>query len=430
MLTASGNVRVTDRRDAEGPVVAQAERLVSDLPARTATLHGSFARVSQKGNSVEGAVIELDQLGERFAVKGPGRLRFHSRADISGRRSEQPQPVDLVWKEGVQVLGKARTAELTGDVQLATGGDLLKCQYMRVIFSPDEEPPKTPASRAASRPADAVQQEAQRYRARRIATVMAQKDVVLESVRNDEQGFLLRRVRLDKAKELHYEARLQRVNCFGPGRMVVEDYRPPAEGAPGAGDVLEVGDIAHPSQSVFEWTKAMEMDQKQLAVKADGGVRMVHRSGAEIVLLKELPVPPYKKLPKGRRTMLVADHVVARFDQDDQKPAKGQELRGPKLGELILFEARGEESDVSMVDGPRQVLCRMLEYRSRDDSGRRIDTATVHGSLPGEPPRDAVLYYKEPGTNKLQASKSPKLIWDRRTNRVWAPGGVEIEGSR
>ncbi len=434
-LEAAGKVKITDRSDPDRTVVAEADELLTDLDARTATLRGDLARVAQtyrltpakkdqKGrterNAVEGEEIVLDQKGESAKVNGRGRLRFHSDTDISGTRAEKPRPVEITWTDGMEFSGKKRTAAVIGDVRLATAGDTMECQKMRVRFAPR---PAGPATGPATRPA--ARDQAARFRAERIATVIAEKDVRLESVRTDPKGFLLRRVLLRSPNKVQYEAAAEKLDCFGPGTLSVEDYRPPVKRAAGAAsDVLLSGGIPRPSQSAFDWKESMKMDQKERVVRLAGGVKMAHRSGEKVLLSKKLKVPPWGKLPKGRKTMMVCDRMLARFDPPDDKPDdRADSLGGPKVGDLALFDARGDENDVNLVDGPRQVLCRRVLYQ------RARDLAIIWGSLPGEPLKDAVLYHEDKERGTLNSWKSPKLIWHRQTNRIEAKD-VEVRGGR
>ena len=231
---------------------------------------------------------------------------------------------------------------------------------------------------------------------------------------------------LKTPKQLTYEPRIGQINCSGPGTLSVEDYRPPVS-KPGAGrgDVLELGSMARPSQSAFEWTRSMKMDQKERLVHLTGGVKLAHFSGRQMLLGKQLTIRPYTvALPAGRKTVMVCDTMLAKFAApDDKDPKKGDPLGGPRVGELVLFDAAGVEHDVNMVDGPRQVLCRRVLYQ------RQRDIAIIWGSLPGEPVKDAVLYHEDKRRGTLNSWKSPKLIWYRTTNRVESLD-VRMDGSR
>jgi len=417
VLTASGKVKITDDRDPDEVVTAEADELTSDLAARTATLRGKLARLTQTDNAVEGEEIFLDQTGELARVRGRGTLHFLARTDISGTRSEQPRPVDVTWAEGMEYRGKKHTATVTGSVRLVTAGDTMQCEKLRVLFRP-------PGSGAATRPAPLAGDQAERFRTQRIAQVIAEKDVRLESVRKDPKGFLLRRVLLKSPKQVTYETQARKLNCFGAGTMAVEDYRPPKKPAAGdGGDVLDTGGIARPSQSAFEWKESMQMDQTDRVVILTGSVKLAHRSGKQVLLSEKLTIRPLRKLPDGRKTMMVCDKMLARFAPPEDADAE-EPLGGPQVGQLVLFDATGTENDVNMVDGPRQVLCRRVVYH-----GGEKDTAEIWGSLPAEPVRDAVLYYENKSTGALNSWKSPKLIWHRKTNRIEAKG-VEARGGR
>lgn len=387
-LDAVGNVKMTDFSDAKRQI---------------------------EPNTIQGDRIILDRKAEMAKVIGPGQLRFYSYTDISGTQSEQPRPVDIGWGKGMEFSGKDQTVDATGKVNLVTAGDTMRCEKMHVSFVPSQQ-------ESATRPA--ARRELDQFRAQRVAAVTAEQDVRLESVRKDEKGFLVRRVMLLSPESVHYDVPAETLTCPGAGTLSVEDYRPPRQDGDRAGQADPGGDVIFPSQSAFSWTESMKMDQKQRTVRMTGTVKMAHRSGDQVVLADKLNVAPWPALPKGRKTMLACDTMLARFAAPDQNAApRADALGGPQLGPLEMFDASGAKNDVNLVDGPRQVLCRQIEYRGDKD------IATIWGSLPGEPLRDAVLYYDNRERHTLSTWKSPKIIWHRSNNRVETKG-IEIRGGR
>jgi hypothetical protein len=164
----------------------------------------------------------------------------------------------------------------------------------------------------------------------------------------------------------------------------------------------------------------------------DGGVRMVHASGAQMVLRERMKIRPWKDLPAGRNTALECDHMLAMFGPPEDKGSTAyprDPQAGPQIGPLDMFDAFGVKDQpddlVRLEDGPREVHCRRLIYQRTDEKDpARGDTAVLLGSLPGEPPRPAVVYVTDKGnTNTIQG---PRLIWDRKNNRIEVP---RLEGS-
>ncbi len=439
-LNAAGHVKITDHgdpdkvtglRDPDELIVATADTLATDIAARTATLTGKMATVTQKDNIVSGEEIFLDQNGEAAAVTGAGKLRFYSDTDISGNKTKTPRPVNIAWAKGMTFSGKARQATIFGGVKLVTAGDTMECEHLTVDFEPPEQTPE-PTTMPTTRPAGRVKVESERFRAQRIKQVTARKDVRLESVRKDADGYLQYRVMLKTPKLLTYGPKAKQIDCTGPGTLSVEDYQAPKKKAAAGdrGDVLELGSMARPSQSAFEWSDSMMMNQQDYLVHMTGDVKLAHRSGQKVLLSKRLSIRPFAEaLPPGRMTMLVCDALLAKFAEPEgaARPAGVDPVRGPLSGprsvDLILFDAKGVKSDVNLTDGPRQVLCRKVVYR------KATDTAVIWGSLPHEPVKDAVLYYNDPKTRRITSWRSPKITWHRTTNRVISEK-VRLDGGR
>jgi len=162
---------------------------------------------------------------------------------------------------------------------------------------------------------------------------------------------------------------------------------------------------------------------------------MVHRSGAQIVLADELPVPrdTWGRLPAGRKTLLRCETMIAKFGPPEQpatrpatrpggpaatrptsRPAGDLLEAGPRLGPLELFSAGG---DVNLKDGPRQVLGQRIVY-NRDKDHPDKELVIVWGFREDRPPANAVLVHEDPATGRSQTWSSPKIIWYRRDNRI------------
>jgi len=94
---------------------------------------------------------------------------------------------------------------------------------------------------------------------------------------------------------------------------------------------------------------------------------------------------------------------------------------GLRIGPLDLFDAAGS---VTLVDGLRTVDCQRIVYR------RAPDLAVIYGSLPGKPPKNAVVYQKSKTTGAESVlAKSRLIVWNRKTDRIEAKG-VESGGGR
>jgi hypothetical protein len=94
------------------------------------------------------------------------------------------------------------------------------------------------------------------------------------------------------------------------------------------------------------------------------------------------------------------------------------------MGPLDLFSATG---DVSLKDGPRHVLGQRLIYNRGNTPDKEI--VVVWGFLEGKPPAKASITYEDPQTGRTQTTASPKFIWYRRDNRIFAED-VSASGGR
>ena len=426
-VVAEGKVRLTDRRDPNAPpVLATADRVSSDLRKRTAVLNGSPARIVQGPNHLSGEVIRLDQREGAAEVDGKGTLRFLTRKDMNGRTLTNPRPVAVAWSKGMTFRGEKRTASFAGDVTLDGGMDQMACQSMQILFTepPAEKPPATqptsvPVARPASRPARAgrlggMAVGMDKYSRRRISMILADKDVSLRSRRENAKKQLVRRVQLAGDK-LIYDVQTSRLTMLEHGTFMAEDYEKPRKEKPADSDGL-VAAVGRPSQTAFEWNRSMQFSQKDRLVVLDGKVKMVHRSGNQVLLADKLPVPreEWGTLEAGRKTVLSCEEMIAKFAEPEARtttrPAERDVLQeGPDLGPIELFSA---SRDVNLKDGPRQILAQRLVYN------RLNDVAVIWGFLEGEKPAKATVVYEDPTTGRSQVLSSPKLIWYRRNNKI------------
>jgi len=447
-VVAEGNVRLRDRRDPNAePLEALCDAVTSDLIARTAVLTGAPAVVRQGPNSMAGGTIRLDQLGQAAAVDGNGTLHFLTKKDLDGRELAQPRPIAIAWADRMSYQGLRNAATFDGKVVLDSGLNHMACRQMQVFFAAGEPAARPAASRPATapatRPAAAVAAaprrrqrlgvDIERYSRRRISMIVADDDVLMQSRAVDERERILRRLQLTGGK-LIYDAATNRVTMPGPGNFLAEDYQAPRRRRGDANDEASAA-VDRPSQTGFQWEKSMQLSQDDRMVRLEGNTNMVHRSGAQIVLADELPVPrdTWGRLPAGRKTLLRCETMIAKFGPPEQpatrpatrpggpaatrptsRPAGDLLEAGPRLGPLELFSAGG---DVNLKDGPRQVLGQRIVY-NRDKDHPDKELVIVWGFREDRPPANAVLVHEDPATGRSQTWSSPKIIWYRRDNRI------------
>ena len=460
-LLAVGNVKVTDDRGKE-PVTASADRLESDIIARTADLTGSMAHLTQGKNTLAGRRIKLRQ--ERLTFKKPGQgdvvetrqyakvigkgnMKFMTDKDMSGRTLSKSRPIRIAWTKSMDyhpkevVGGVARehsAADFKGDVTVDSGEDHMECKDMEALFA---EPTRRPAAAPTTAPAAPRSLEAgetpgpvtmANYSQRKLIRLTADKKVVLTSHRLDPDDALLRRVRLE-GEHLVYNTISGIVNMDKPGSMIAEDYRKPLGKKPQA-DAGDTQSIERPMLTVFQWKDSMELSQKERVVIMKGKVAMVHRSGAFVLpMIKGLKTPDYgKNLSPGRKTNLRCDEMLARFDppkaikatttRPTTRPTTGPADMfdvGPKIGPLKFFNATG---NVNLTDGGKQVVGQRLIY------SRTKELIQVHGHLPNQPKADALIIDKDVKKNTEKVIKSPRILWYRATKANGYREKIEAEG--
>ncbi len=442
-LDASGEVSITDL-SAEQPMRAGAETLSGDLAGGTATLTGKPAWIRYTDNYIEGLTIFIQQSPEgdgglkNASVTGAGKMRFYAKEDLSGNVAREPIPVQIAWSRSLlyderQALFDGQVELLTG-VDMATGapgktgGDSLAANRLNVVLEPPEpaasRPSTRPAGRTAFRPAEAD------FALRKIAMVIADGEVRFQSQRNDPEGFLLSRATL-WSEQLVWHTAARKVKCSKPGRLQLEDYRPPLPPRQGGGGLpLDGGKVQRPSQSFFEWAKSLDMEESAggFLVSMAGQVRMEHRTGRELLMKEQLHVRPWEQLPVGRNTVLNCQHLLAQFGPTESKvptTAPATEESGPRLGPLELFDASDEVFLRDSVEGV-EIGCQRILYKLRRDhaEGQPKDIAKIMGA----PGRDAVVNYRD-RSGRLHTLQSPLILWYPETNE-FKSGKTQVVGGR
>ena len=433
IVQAEHDVRIIDRRN-DQTIEATADLVESDLRDKTAVLYGrkTHAVIRQDQNTLAGERIRLDQNRQSAVVEGPGRMRFEIESDMDGNELADPRPVEITWDEGMEYYGKTNAAVFTGSVHLISQLESMDCQQMRLLFekdelaAPDAEPTSAPAE-ITSRPAEATSAPAEvasapaediesgremglnleHYSRRRLATITAHGDIVLRSREEDDDEKLMRRLRLT-GEQLFYDVRVDKLTMARAGSMIVEDYRPADQVGASDGDAP----TQRPNQTGFRWTRIMVLDQESRSVQLEGEVRMVHRSGKEVLRLAGIDAPEWDRLTEGRRTLLHCQRLDAQFgppdeDEDAEAAAAGPTDKydvGPRLGSLEVFIAT---RDVNLSDrlegGTMQVLGQRLRYN-------RVDgTVVVWGFMETSPIADAMLVYESQGQHSTFSN--PAMIF-------------------
>jgi lipopolysaccharide export system protein LptA len=417
-MIASGNVKIVDRQSGQ-PVQASAQRIVSNVRAGTAELTGEPATIGQGVDELSGARILLHRDDGSARVVGRGQLTYLNDRDLNGGELAKAQTMTVSWRDGMDYNGQRGLAQFNGKVNVVSGSDNVHADKLSLVFHRSEKAGESRQESADQDDADG--QSPQRlvrmadYGGQELVMILAEKDVVVASERHDEQKRLIRRIKLS-GPQLVYDQRSAQMNVFGNGEMLVEDYLPPERGQ---GEDQESAKIERPHQTYFEWDKQMQLSQNERRVFLDGDVSMVHHSGQFVVGADELNVPDWGKLSGGRMTTLGCDKLMAEFDEPDE-PARADAAAGdpwetgPRLGPLKLVSATGaRDSLVTLKDGDWTVVGRRLVF------DRVKDIAVIWGFLEGNAPADARISQRLSATRQ-RTTRSPKIVWHRRTDRVVA----------
>jgi len=292
-----------------------------------------------------------------------------------------------------------------------------------------------PAEKSAA-PAARPVRDLSELRPKKVAMVLAEKKVRLASVREDADGYQTRRLTLRSDDgQVVCDVALEKLSCFGPGMLVVEDYREAeVSGAEIRPTALAGGELSRPLQSVFSWSKAMDMSLTERVAKLTGEVVAVYRSGNAVVLVDKLKVRPWGQLRSGRNWKILCQEMFVEFDPPEEDTASEQKAApgGPRVGNLKLFKTQaGKEDYVRVFSGTIEAVCRRILYKRSDDPrDRSKDLAVLYGYLEDERARNAIIYNKDPLSGRLDVmEESSEIIWYPANNRFEARG-VKITGGR
>ena len=422
-LDAAGSVKVTDRSGSE-PVTASADKLSSDLLERSAVLTG-HAKVTHADNDIEGERIVLDEPREAATVAGKGTLSFLATTDITGAKAEKPVLVTVGWADGLEYRGQKRSAVFTGKVEMAAGADRLSCRQLRVLFAPPDEKDEAATTATTATATSTAEKPARRratFQPKKIAMVLADKDVRLASLTVDAEGYWTRRMTMwSQDGQVVYEAAAQRIACFGPGLLQVEDYRPPdPSNAKRGTDPISAGPD-RPSQTAFAWRKSMDLNRKDRTANFVGEVEMSHRTGKDVVLKDKLKTRPWGELTEGRTMKMDCDQMFAEFAPPEDGSATtrpSDPLSGEGVGPLELFRARAAEGGrhIGIRYDTYRIFCRRIVYQ------RSKDLAILYGHLENEPPANAVIINEDFKRSRFTNIHNSRVLWRPKTDRFEAQG--------
>ena len=425
-VTADGNVRVINHAGTE-TTTATGDRIIVDVQRDSAILLGAPAEVTQGENLISGPEIHLDGASESASVLGPGRLRFVTDEDFSGRKLQRPQPVNITWSKEMNFDGESDVANFVGRVKFTSNLNSIESQRrMRVTFE------KTQKTSVVPRPDRRSEQKSRdtalsmdRFDRRRLATVLADGNVLVLSARKDPQMHLLQRMQL-RTGRLFYDAKEGQIDAFQDGTLLVEDYRPPRDVKRSKSSrkiTGRTGGMGRPSQTAFEWAKQMQLMLNDRVVIMDGDVKMVHRSAGHVTRPTGLKLLPWNISTKGRSMSLGCGKLMARFAPPDKRTgtSQGGVMEADSVvGDLELFTAT---RDVTLKDGEYELRGARLRFH------RTKGVAFLWGYIEGEPTREAQISQENPITGISRTISSPKFQCFLEDGHIKNAEAIKVEGT-
>jgi hypothetical protein len=146
-------------------------------------------------------------------------------------------------------------------------------------------------------------------------------------------------------------------------------------------------------------------------VTFDREVRMVHRSGRQMVLKEELAevmkITPndLAQLSSGRKATLTCGNLLLEFRTGGASDDEGPMARATDLERLI---ARGA---VHLQEGSKSLMGHYLQYLRGTNEVR----------LEGNDALEARIVDQDEDSQRLSMWRGPLLIWNRSTNEIEAP---------
>lgn len=394
--------------------------------------------------TVIGRRITLSVPDENAEVPGAGRLTFHSRKDLDGRKVAEPIPIAITWNDRLEYRGSENRAVFSGNVHAASemtttfDCDRLLVEFDDVTYTTDEGTASSPRGRPQAPEPTAsdwwIFQEivarlapASRERKRVQMTSRFSKEpayilatgnaVALTSEIDPVSGLIKSRARISGPRlSVDLRPDVSKMVIEGPGNLLLEDNRPARPGDAladrGPGGLFDVSRDAGPSNTLIEWDDLMwynfAIDQTQF----EGNVSLKHFSGAELMRIRGLSAEGSAEVPAGRATFLTCDALTLDFLDRDERARRPADRRmgGLSADRLKQFHAKGSVVLQDESEGLSLTADRLIYWKDRELLGiygsprRRARIVTRRpGQLPNQVSVERLFYSL--ATRKLEVSK-------------------------
>lgn len=442
-LEAFGKVLVQD--PAHNMKVSRAESLKvtlrngSELVRATiiSPAPGIMARARFRDMAIHGHRIEIDTDRQAVDVPGPGKAWMVTRQNFGGQKLMEPGVVKTTWTGHMKLRLSQDYGVFVGDIRSSSDGFLMNCEKLTVRFARVPPVQKKTKDGLLARFASlglirndraelqiSAPMSAASRRKRPTYIIAEGKANAITSTHapkgpDGQPGRLLSRANV-AGKQIVVDLAREQMSVPGKGTLLIEDYQfnektSLASGLASrrvGGPLMSSMQSEGPSQTLVTWQNSMDLFVDRGLVAFDKDVRMIHRSGKQIVkkeaLAREMNIDDstLEQLGEGRQTSLRCDHLLLEFRTKSTKfrgkSAGGSAVRATDLQRLIC---RGT---VHLQDGTMSLMGEYLQYL------HEINEVLLEGS----PTLEARIIDQDEGSQRLSMWRGPQLTWNRNTNHI------------
>jgi hypothetical protein len=374
--------------------------------------------------------IPFDVLAQTTRVEGPGRMTFPTQQDVDGRRLDKPALVRVRWRQRMSFDGPGNEAIFSGGVHIESNDNTYACDDMRVDFrdvppEPSDDAGESPSrwwlfSRLAAKQTDSPQTAPTYMLGAREGTSLNKEPIFIYATGNvkakasnlDKKTNRLKSRAHITGPTMAIDLPRKYVLVDGAGDLLIEDYgarRQKAQAAASKQTALNTpfgGSIGNePSQTYIAWEGSMSYRYGVNVAEFERNVSLEHFTGDKMKFAERILDQQVEgEQSAGREATLYCQVLTARFLRiGDDARAGMSRLSG---NEVDAFSAAGR---VRFTDAPVDALAHEITYTRADDVLQILGTDT-------DP---AQLFVQD---ERFQSFKGPKFVWNRKTNRILAPG--------
>ncbi|HVP12828.1 MAG TPA: hypothetical protein VMV94_16755 [Phycisphaerae bacterium] len=454
-LDARGDVYVQDGtrnlRIRKAETLKCAMRDASQLQSATIASSGPdvLARVRYGDTAIHGQHIEIQADEEFVEVPGPGQAWMMTQQDFTGRKLHKPAPVKVAWTDSMQFRLARNVGWFVGKVHCESQTFSLDSDKLTIRFGkapPVKETRKEGiverfyllgeivGDKAQVKEVAATPLSAERKRPVYVAADGNAQAMSAEYAPNgpDGQPGRLRSRLWISGEQIAADLAREQLSVPTKGSLLIEDYQfaTPQEqaslsrkAAVTSSPLMSTMRDEGPSQTAVTWENSMDFFLDRGLVAFDRNVAMIHRSGQELVLREELSeamridTQQLEQMSKGRKATLSCGHLLLEFLT--REPSKSESdsaaptIRATDLKRLIAKQA------VHLQESTKSLMGEYLQYMQESNEIRLEGSSALEARIIDQDERD----------QRLTMWRGPLLVWDRRTNRIEAPG-ASIRASR